>query len=530
MEMTSKWIVFSIVTALTMTSLSGCSSNSDTADSGANAPASDGKRPKLSVFIASRTSDALYTNETLVWKELGKRLNIDFEFITGDIKTMRTKLPVMIASGQYPDIVSGGIADINKYGQSGAFIPLNDPIAKSAPNIKKHLMDDPEAKIQTVSFDGNIYAIPMLSAVRTSEGPLVRKDWLDRLGLPMPETMDDWYNMLKAFKEKDANGNGNPNDEIPFSSVGGQDDKYYLNFADAWGIDLNTDNRWKVENDKLIFTPIDPRAKEYLATMNKWYNEGLIDKEFLSRQEQDFKAAIFSNKVGATNHWIGFLAEFNDLPEAKKVPGFHFEVAKPPVLHKGDKAATRRQQLITVPWAWGISANNKNVEATMKLFDYVYSDEGQILLNFGVEGDSYAKGADGALVYTDKIMKNPDGPRKALWRIGTQALIGFRQDVRYEKALCSSPDVCRQLFSYMDNKLFADPAPTFKYTDADFEEYNKITTQINTYVDSMLSKFIIGQEPLSKFDEYVAKVKSMNYDKLESIQKRAYDKYKELKK
>ncbi|GFZ82665.1 hypothetical protein GCM10008018_30640 [Paenibacillus marchantiophytorum] len=145
---------------------------------------------------------------------------------------MKAKLPVMIASGEYPDIVSGKIDGFNKYGQSGAFIPLNEPIAKWAPNIKKNLIDNPEAKSQTIAFDGNHYSVPMLSAMRTSEGMLVRKDWLDRLGLPMPETIDDWYTMLKAFKEKDANGNGDSNDEVPFSSVG-TPDTYYLNFADA---------------------------------------------------------------------------------------------------------------------------------------------------------------------------------------------------------------------------------------------------------------------------------------------------------
>ncbi|GFZ82653.1 hypothetical protein GCM10008018_30620 [Paenibacillus marchantiophytorum] len=119
---------------------------------------------------------------------------------------------------------------------------------------------------------------------------------------------------------------------------------------------------------------------------------------------------------------------------------------------------------------------------------------------------------------------------KALYRIGAQALIGFRQDERYEKANCGSADSCRQLFSYVENKQFRNPSPTLKYSDADFEEYNKITTQINTYVDEMMSKFIIGKEPLSKFDDYVAKVKSMNFDKVEKIQSMAYEKYKEQNK
>lgn len=530
LQTTKKWVSMAFLLSTATLIATACVNSTDIPADATKSPSStatvaDQKPTKLKVFIASRTTDALYTNETLTWKELGKRLNIEFEFITGDKKTMAAKLPLMVASGDYPDIVSGSIQDFNKFGPQGAFIPLNDLIAKKAPNITKYLVNDKDAKSQTIGFDGNIYSVPMLSAVRTSEGPLIRQDWLQKLGLPVPETMDDWHTVLKAFKEKDPNGDGK-NDEVAFSSV----DTFYLNFADAWGIDLNTDSRWMQENGKMIYTPIDPRAKEFLATMNQWYNEGLFEKELLTRQEKDWQTMIFNNKVGATNHWIGFVAGFNDMPEAKKIPGFNFQVTKPPVLHKGDKALTDRQQQITVPWAWAISKNNKNVDATMKLFDYAYSTEGQTLLNFGVEGDTFTKQSDGTIKYTDKIIKNADGSAKALYRIGAQPLLGFRQDPLYEKASCVSDDSCKQLFNYVENKNFRDAIPTLKYSEADLDDYNRITTQINTYVDEMLSKFVVGQEPISKFDAFVAKVKSMNFDQLEKIQNKGYQKYKELAK
>ncbi|OAB34802.1 hypothetical protein PMSD_13630 [Paenibacillus macquariensis subsp. defensor] len=523
-----KWNVMVVFVLILSLMISACSSNTASNNSPASTQedASSSKPTKLSVFIASRATDAMYSSETLIWKELGKRLNIEFEFITGDTKTMTEKFPVMVSSGQYPDIVSGKIRDFNKFGMQGAFIPLNEHI-ENAPNIQKYLMDNKDAKAQTMAIDGNIYSVPMLSAVRTSEGPLIRKDWLDRLGLQMPETIDDWYTVLKAFKDKDANGNGDATDEVPFSTVG-TPDTFYLDFADAWGIDLNVDGRWFEENGKMVYSPIDPRAKEYLTTMNKWYSDGLIDKEMLSRQDKDYTAMIFNDKVGATTHWIGYVAGFNARPEAQKIAGFNYQVTAPPVLKKGDKALTSRQQLITVPWAWAISAKNKNLEATMKLFDYAYSDEGQILLNFGVEGDTYAKNADGVIQYTDKIAKNADGIAKALYRIGAEPLLGFRQDPLYEKASCASEDACKQLFNYVDNNSFRDPAPSLKYSDEDGEKFNELSTQINTYVDEMMSKFIIGQEPLSKFDAYVSTVKSMQFDELEKIQNTALEKYKEL--
>lgn len=522
-----KWNALIVLLLILSLLISACSSNTAGNSSSKEKEEGNSSKPvKLSVFIASRASDALYTNETLIWKELGKRLNIEFEFITGDTKTMTEKFPIMVSSGEYPDIISGRTRDFNKFGQQGAFIALNDYM-KDASNLQKYLMDNQEAKTQAMGVDGSIYSIPMLSAVQTSEGPLIRQDWLDRLQLAVPETIDDWYNVLTAFKEKDANGNGDPNDEIPFATTGAPD-TYYLNFADAWGIDLNADGRWFEANGKMEYSPIDPRAKEFLTTMNKWYSEGLLDKEMLSRQEKDYTTMIFNDKVGSTNHWIGYVAAFNARPEAAQIKGFNYQVTPPPVLNKGDKALTSRQQLITVPWAWAISSKNKHIEATMKLFDYVYSDEGQLLLNFGVEGDTYTKQADGSIQYTDKITKNGDGSAKALHRIGAQALIGFRQDPLYEKASCVSEDACKQLFNYVDNDYFRDPIPSLKYTDEEAEKFNEISTQLNTYVDEMISKFIIGQEPLSKFDSYVATVKSMQFDELEKIQNKGLENYKQL--
>lgn len=508
-----------------LASACGGGSEGEQAPSDNQSGGSDDKPVKLSMFIASRATDEMYSNETLVWKEIGKKFNVEFEFITGDAKTMRDKFPLMISSNDYPDIIADAPASFNKYGPQGVFIPLNDLI-KDKPNLQKYIVDDKIAKSQIVNADGNIYSVPMLSAVRTSEGPLIRQDWLDRLNLPVPETIDDWYNTLKAFKEQDANGNGDPNDEVPFATAG----TFYLNFADAWGIDLNEDGRWMEENGKIIYTPIDPRAKEFLTTMNKWYSEGLLDKELLSRQDKDYTSMVFNDKVGATNHWIGYVAGFNSRPEVEKIKGFNFQVTPPPVMNKGDKPLTSRQQQIVVPVAWGISSQNKHVDKTMEIFEYAYSDEGQLLFNFGIEGDSYTKEADGTLKYTDKIMQNPDGAAKALHRIGAQPWIGFRQDPRYEIASAVSEDAAKQLFYYVEQDYFRDPAPALKYSEDDFETSTELKTQIDTYVNEMISKFIIGQEPLSKFDEFTAKVKSMRFDELEAIQSKAYEANKELMK
>lgn len=497
----------------------------ETGNNGDNAKQETQEKTKLSLFIVSRSPDALYTNDTLTWKTIGEKFNVEFDFITGDNTTMSEKFRFTMASGDYPDIVAGQLKDINQFGKDGAFIPLNDLIEQHAPSIKKHVIDDKDAFMQTSDDEGMIYGVPMMSAIRTSSGPMVRQDWLDRLGLPMPETIDEWHATLKAFKEQDANGNGDPNDEIPFAAEA--EGHWFIGFLDAWGLNWDWDNRWTEENGKLIYTPTDPRFKEFLEVMNRWYGEGLLDRELMTRQKTDLDTLLLNNRVGATNHWIGHIAGFKNKAEAQQIEGFDYQVAPPPVLNKGDKPLTHKQQKSVIQLGWGITANNKHVDLTMKIFEYVNSDEGQILFNFGKEGDTYTLDANGDYQYTDKVTSSPDGIYNGLLRFGGQAWIGFRQHPYYEK-LIADEDSFNQMYSYIEKDYFRPPYPTLKYSEEDSERFGELTTQLNTYIDEMVSKFVIGQVPLSKFDEFVSQLKKLGLDELQQIQDRTYDRYKEM--
>ncbi len=502
--------------------LSGCSSGGNEADPDSMEGAE--KPVKLSIMVTSRVPDEPITMETPFWKELGRRLNLEFEFVTGDYEQIEQKFKLMLASGNYPDIVALNMDNFKKYGPQGAFIPLNELIKEKAPNVQKHLVDDPVKRTMAVAGDGNIYGVSLQTAVRTSEGYMVRQDWLDRLQLKQPETIDDWHDMLKAFKEQDANGNGNPNDEIPLATTS----YAYMSFADAWGIQPSpVGTRWVEEDGTIKFSPIDPRFKDFLATMNRWYEEGLLAKEFLTYKNEDLERLVFSDQVGAIEHWVGYVASFNANAQAEKINGFDFQVVPPPVLNAGDKPMTFQQQAPLHPISWGISKNNKHIDETLKLFDYIYGEEGQRLANFGFEGDTYEIGEDGQPQFTDKIMKSPEGSAKALWRLGIVPLIGFRQDEQFERQYTATKDVEKQLFTYVEKDYFRDLFPTLNFTEQEEKRLSEIRTPMFTYIDEMTTKFIVGTESLDKFEDYVSRVKSMNYGEMESIYLAAYDRYKQ---
>ena len=126
-------------------------------------------------------------------------------------------LNLMLASGTIPDIVgSSRIKDfVNQYGPEGAFLPLNDLIDEHAPNLKKFFAEKPEIAAAISAADGNMYYIPYLPDGKYGRAYWIRTDWLNKLGLEMPETVEDYEKVLRAFKTQDPNGNGEA-DEVPY--------------------------------------------------------------------------------------------------------------------------------------------------------------------------------------------------------------------------------------------------------------------------------------------------------------------------
>lgn len=161
----------------------------------------------------------------------------------------------------------------------------------------------------------------------------------------------------------------------------------------------------------------------------------------------------------------------------------------------------------------------------MKLLDYLYSDEGMMLMNFGVEGEQYEV-VDGELKYTDLIMNNPDGlsPQDALRSFGVQSLLTLRQDVRYENAFVS--DAVRSIREQYENEGHVGKAfPTLAFTSDEQSIINEKYTEIETYVNEMIDKFIMGVESLDQFDAYAAKVESMGLQDVLNVYQTAYDRY-----
>ena len=541
MKKLKKAIAIVIATSMSVMALAGCGSteqptstseitDTTSAEAGEITEEAEAKGDpvEVSMFIPSRLPDALYTEDTLTFKVLAEKMNMKFDIETVVNAEAKNKFSVIVASGKTNDVMAGTLSDINKFGMSGAFLPLDDLIDQYAPNLKQYVVDNKEVLAQTAASDGKIYGIPMLTAVRTAMGYCIRQDWLDDLGMEVPVTIDDWHEVLTAFKNTDLNGNG-AGDITPLILDRAREN-YFNNFADAWGIELNGNNDyWMVKDGQMAFAPILPETKEYLATMAQWYKEGLIDQEFVTREDTN-NYHILNNKAGATCYWTGYIAGMNSNSEVlANDPDTNWQVIQPPVLTEGQAPKTFSQQAAVGGSAWAISSKVSEEKAIeiIKMFDYVYSDEGSMLFNFGVEGDSFQY-VDGVPEYTDKVTGSEDGLVTWIRSNGMQPLIGIRQLPEYEAASCANDDVRDQLFNYVNNNYFYDINPSLVLTEDEQDKYDAVMSAIKIYVDEELLNFIIGTTSIDKFDDFVEKINEMGIQDAIDLENQAYARYTSL--
>ncbi|MBA2944003.1 extracellular solute-binding protein [Paenibacillus sp. CGMCC 1.16610] len=462
------------------------------------------------------------------FQEWQKKTGVPLKFLAPPTNQASQALNVLLASGDLPDMIEfdwqgafpGGPEKAIK---DGYILKLNDTIDKFAPNLKKYLKEHPEIDKQVKTDNGSYYSFPFIRGddyLRVYQGPIIRKDWLDELGLPIPETIDDWYTTLKAFKEKKGATAAFSVVSVPrpFNELGNGA------FAGAYGVTRD----FYIDNGTIKFGPAEKGYKDFLATMHKWYEEGLIDKNFATADGKALDANMASGATGVTvNNAGGGIGKWQPLITAKDPKGVL--VAAPyPVLKKGDIAMYGQKDPSFSPGGMvAITASSKNIETAAKLLDYGYSEEGHNYFNFGTEGVSY-KMENGYPKYTDLLMKNPDklAPAQALSLYVRGNYNGpFVQDKRYIEQYLALQTQRDAVTTWQKTDVDKHKLPPVTATPEESTELAKIMTDVNTLVDEMTLKIILGTEPVDSFDKYQEKFKSVKLSRALEIKKASLDRF-----
>ncbi|TBL74566.1 extracellular solute-binding protein [Paenibacillus thalictri] len=461
-----------------------------------------------------------------VLQEYEKKTNIKIQWNSAPDNGFIERRNIALASGDLPDAFYRGqltTMDMVNYGTQGILIPLNDLIEKYAPNLKAVFQKYPEVKKSITAPDGKIYALPQVidHVSPRATKMFINKKWLDKLGLPMPQTTDELYTTFKAFKEKDPNGNGKA-DEVPWSGDKSEF-KLWLGLRGAWGLG-NGGNNDKIDfgpDGKLRVYVMDPRYKELLEFMAKMYKDGLIDKEVFAQDPPQLYAKGFAQTVGsASGNNIGFIVGPNYVDDYVGVPAL-----KGP---HGDQLFSPVSPNILSQGTFAITSKNKYPEATMRWVDFFYSEEGAKFLRMGIEGETYKTNPDGSVQYTDLIVKNPNGlsldqaiGQYTTWPGGGVPLYIVEKIDKSGNMYPTAVDATKLVEPYMPKKLL----PQLLFTKEEQDQINVLGTDISTYINEMRVKFVTGAAPFSEWDNYVSTLKKMNVDKWLSLNQTAYDRF-----
>jgi len=422
---------------------------------------------------------------------------------------------LMMASKDLPDVIEGEWLDYpggpEKAIADGKLIRLNEYIKDYAPNLSKLLDENPEMRKNISTDDGTIFDFPFYRGdpfLLTFMGLSLRQDWLDNLNLQMPETLDEWHTVLTAFKNDDPNKNGKQ-DEIPLYYKWGQ-----LGFQTAYGIT----NGLFQEDGVVKHSWNTPEFKDYITLLHNWYSEGLIDPDYLTTDGKLRDSKLLGDQLGA--HIQYTLGKYNALM-AGKHPTFQMKAAPYPVVTKGTKPIIGQQDPYFTGEGAAITTSAKNVPAIVQWLDYNYSPEGSMLFNFGIEGSTY-----------DVVNGQPVFKKEALadtGLMGRSTLSGaygpFVQDKRFmEQKSAASINGLDSLNTWA-NAENKKQMPRVTLTPDEGNEYASIMNDINTFVNEQVDKFVMGIEPMDKFDGFIATMKDMGIERAIVIQQAAYDRY-----
>ncbi|MDF2960315.1 MAG: transporter substrate-binding protein [Paenibacillus sp.] len=520
--MTKKKLATALVPVMLTGIVTACSGGADKPTESGAGGTSDGK-PKAVTFswLANDRVEGPVRQDWEVFKELEKRTGAKIEFQAVPQSSIDEKKKILIATNSTTDIIQVSNQEGREHGPEKVFLNLKDYLDK-APNLKKFYDENPEAKAQATAADGGIYTVPTLDAYVGSKGFnhawYVRKDLMDKYGLKAPTNLDEFYLLLKEFKQRHPDSY--PLTFFPPAANSVSDPvALYTVFLKAFTgisgqINLNPDN------DQYTFAGNQKGFKEALQFMNKLHSEKLLDPEYSLLTRAQYDERLISGKSFVTFFWKADIeAVVNKARTASGNPqydldGFmqfsapgvkNYQFARPIVGGSG----------------MAISAKVKDKEAAVKLFDYLVGDEGKKLLSLGIEGKTY-KMVDGKPRFMEEFGTAPYNQLRRDYGVWYPTVVfdNAISRVAWESAL---DEKTKKINAAYEPIIIPAPKSYVKTKEEQDLEKSKLNN-LNKYLEQKMAEFVVGKTPVNDdtVKQFIDQAKKLGLDDIINMYNTAY--------
>jgi putative aldouronate transport system substrate-binding protein len=484
-----------------------------------------------SLTLMATFPDALFASypngmaDCQIYQAAEEATGIKIEYQPLSTSASSEQFNVIMASGSYPDLIGWGLnyaTGDDAAVEEDIYLDLTEYIAQYAPNYYNLLSTDDEL-LETAVTDGGY--IVGFHAVRTEEslgkaGLVIRTDLLSKLGLDKPYTIDDFENVLAAFKSE---GLEQP---LMMLAPGAIQDNWLAAAFDVAAFCNSFPQSVAptyVEDGVIKFGPLEEGFKEYIELVHDWYEKGYIYSDFITANSNwngpDYSNAITNGEAGI------FYADWGNIGgyiDGSEVEGFDLEATYD--MHATEDSVNHFAQFTkkSVGNGFHITSDCADIELACQWGDWWYSEEGSLLANYGVEGVSYEY-VDGVPQFTETVTEAPEGMRDALLIYASNDTICCVIDDNAVASGYSEVDkAAPEIWATGMDDAYVIPSTVTLSADENTDA-NAIYTDIQTLCLESIAKFINGDKSLDEYDAFVENIKSMNIQGYLDIYQAAYD-------
>lgn len=474
------------------------------------------------INTASFFSDGISSlADTDVFKWMEEQTNVHVEFIHPANSTEAESFNLLFVDERLPDLVFNsatyGYAEGAEAAvEDGYYLRLNELMEEYAPHYMQIMAENAAIAKDTATDSGLRWSFNFIysdGGKRANFGPALRKDFLEKTGMDMPVTYDDWHDMLVAFKEL------------------GVDYPLLLNYAgscdgDGWMAGYDVCTSFFQQDGVVKFGPIEDGYGEYIDMMAQWYKEGLIYPDFAlqSTAAEPPEDLVLNDRIGAWATFASWSGPDYYVSCGATNPEFNLIGTSHPVVNADDETHMRMRDTVVKSDCVAISADCEYPEIAVKWLDIFYNTDYAWIFNYGLrEGESYVRDAEGKLHWGDLINNNNEGITKSQARVKYTTQNALYED--YSRVMGSwTPEQVESQQAWLtgqDDWLISEMlTPTVEEN----REMSVLMGDIKTFVLEETTKMIMGTSSYT-FETFRQKLMDMGIEQALTIEQQALDRY-----
>lgn len=437
---------------------------------------------------------------------------------------------LMVVSGDLTDIIQPTdyyIGGLSAALDEEVIIDLTDIIEENAPIYYDLLMNHTnQTTIETVLVNGRHLSMNTIKDEAVSDmGLIARGDWLEELGLELPETLEEFTDMLYAMKNK-----YNPKQTLYVNS-----DAEIANTPAIFGTNLfkvgnNTSVSAYVDDGVIKSGLVDDRFREYLEWFHQLYEDGIIYSDFYTNASTESEAwgLITSNNTGVWRLGADTIAKVAGYEE---IAGAYGQALPKMVKEEGDKYLMASAVALSDNKGFSLTSCCEEPELALQFFDWFFTEEGILLANYGIEGETFEYDENGKPQFSDYITDNPDPDLTMMFAV---ILNTFNQTPMYNivskmwVGYTAEEEAAIHMWSDTSNDDTSNTIPAAAAMTS--EETNQISSEMTAVIsvaEEAILKFMTGAVEINdaNWEAYVQDVEAAGLQACLDVQQEAYDAY-----